>query len=145
MDDYIIDLHNAGSSGWSAVCRFSWRMCPYRCARACVFNKTMPILHVECAVVLTAFLQRRIGRGGGPISWLPRSTGLTPPSSSSISATTLCGFWLSHTGHSKLFYPLLIPSNFSLSALLGGLLLDFFVWIHERKLCQGSSGSPRCN
>jgi hypothetical protein len=33
--------------------------------------------------------------------------------------TTLCGFWFSQRRHSKLFYPLLIPSNFSLSAPLG--------------------------
>jgi hypothetical protein len=38
---------------------------------------------------------------------------------SSISPTTLCGFWPSQTSHSKLAYPLLIPSSFSLSASLG--------------------------
>jgi hypothetical protein len=34
---------------------------------------------------------------------------------SSINTATLCGFWLSQTGHSKLSYPLLIPSNFGTS------------------------------
>jgi hypothetical protein len=36
-----------------------------------------------------------------------------------LALTTICRFWLSQTGHSKLFCPLLIPSNFSLSAPLG--------------------------
>jgi hypothetical protein len=39
--------------------------------------------------------------------------------SSPISTTTLCGFWLPQTSYSKLSYPLLIPSSFSLSAPSG--------------------------
>jgi hypothetical protein len=38
---------------------------------------------------------------------------------SSISTTTVSEVWLSQTSHSKLSYPLLIPSSFSLSAPLG--------------------------
>jgi hypothetical protein len=59
---------------------FYWRMCLYTCTRTCGFNMTVPfpILHAECTAGLTNnFLDRWIGHGG-PITWHPHSSDLTP-------------------------------------------------------------------
>jgi hypothetical protein len=61
-------------------------------------------------------------------------------SSSSIITTTLCGFRLSQTSHSKLSHPLLIPSSLLLSAPLGHhtpLSLNVVKVVFERSILEG--------